>query len=266
MGNSLDDEAPLLPSEAVESEPDAAPHRKQGPSKRRAIEITSFVASLCLNAVLILGVAVLLIQRQSMIEWKGARPIYTPAHEFIEHKLVRFDPLGHAKTPYDGPPSPEVDAAWKGLYHNSVVGIPKEQAALLSNRTEAFTGDESHYITQLDVYHQIHCLNNIRKLLWPDYYPEIDHLRYTNFIDGSVMDHFDHCVGSIRQSLMCNADVTAIPWRWDTRYNVSTPDFDVLHTCKNWERLREWTTANKAKLEIDINHHVVDDLKFLSDP
>lgn len=65
---------------------------------------------------------------------------------------------------------------------------------------------------------------------------------------------------------MCNADVTAIPWRWDTRYNVSTPDFDVLHTCKNWERLREWTTANKAKLEIDINHHVVDDLKFLSDP
>jgi len=262
MGRSHEDEAPLLLSEAADSEASVIPHHDQKLSKRRIIEIALLVSSLCFNIILILGVAVLLIRERDMIDWKGAKPIYTPASEYIEHELIEFTPIGHKKTQFEGPPNPDIDAAWLDLFHHSIVRISKEQAALLPKHTEAFTGDETHYVTQLDVYHQLHCLNMIRKLLWPDYYLDIDHLRYTSFVDGSVLDHFDHCIGQIRQSLMCNADVTPLRWRWDAPNNVSTPDFDVPHTCKKWDRLKEWTAANKAKLEIDIFHHVEDDLAY----
>lgn len=105
------------------------------------------------------------------------RAFVAPVQAFVEYELVQFEGSAHPKSPWDGPPSPDVDVAWHGLYKSklypmiglvpplslsntpdAIVGIPKEQAALFSNHTEAFTGDESHYVTELDVHHQLHCL------------------------------------------------------------------------------------------------------------
>ena len=44
---------------------------------------------------------------------------------------------------------------------NILVGIsriPKSQAEMLPNATEAIPGDEEHYVVELDVFHQLHCL------------------------------------------------------------------------------------------------------------
>lgn len=103
-------------------------------------------------------------------------------------------------------------------------------------------------------------------MLWPEYYPESQQLRFANLVDGSIIDHLDHCVNAIRASLMCNADLTPLVWRWYPQYNASMPDFDITHTCVNWDRIQDWTVANAAKVKIDIHHHVVDDLKLPSDP
>lgn len=103
-----------------------------------------------------------------------------PAKNILEHELVRFKKIRHEKTLFDGPPSDEVDKAWKELYDctfltslclspkiififdlDSFSAISKSEAALILNGTEAFTGDEKHYVVQLDVFHQLHCLVNI---------------------------------------------------------------------------------------------------------
>jgi hypothetical protein len=48
--------------------------------------------------------------------------------------------------------------------------ISPESAAMLPNATTPFTNDTSHYIVELDVFHQLHCLNVLRKLVYPDVY------------------------------------------------------------------------------------------------
>lgn len=46
-----------------------------------------------------------------------------PVQEAIEYKLVKFAfGLGNDTTPYQGPPSPEVDDAWVALYPCAYIG------------------------------------------------------------------------------------------------------------------------------------------------
>lgn len=82
--------------------------------------------------------------------------------------------------------------------------IDKESADQLVNRTSEIPDDPGYYITALDVFHQMHCLNNLRKAVWPEYYgiwdgltaaqkaEEQDHL--SKFIVNSPRTIFVHVV------------------------------------------------------------------------
>ena len=48
--------------------------------------------------------------------------------------------------------------------------ISKEEAARLRISTTPIPGHEDLYIIQLDVFHQLHCLNSIRMAMWPDHF------------------------------------------------------------------------------------------------
>ena len=37
-------------------------------------------------------------------------------------------------------------------------------------------GDDNGYVIGLDVFHQLHCLNHLRKILYPDRYRIFDNL------------------------------------------------------------------------------------------
>lgn len=49
-------------------------------------------------------------------------------------------------------------------------------AAQLPNRTTRIPGDDDGYIIGLDVLHQLHCLNMLRKSLYPDRYDLYENL------------------------------------------------------------------------------------------
>jgi len=86
--------------------------------------------------------------------------------------------------------SPETDSAWQELYNSeslisiyrvaltdpsdTILRIPKEQAALLPNRTVPIVDDpEGYYISQIDVFHQLHCLVRVIDFLL---YPALSHV------------------------------------------------------------------------------------------
>ena len=82
----------------------------------------------------------------------------------------------------------------------------------------------------------------IRKALYPEYYVSLapngngtdrnkDHLL------GHI--HTDHCVDSIRQTLMCGADISSIVWVRDSD-NIIRPEGRVAHSCRNFDRIAEW--------------------------
>lgn len=50
------------------------------------------------------------------------------------------------------------------------------------------------YLVELDVFHELHCLNDLRKMLWPEFYPNMtmDDLRLDNGSYHRNNDMFRH--------------------------------------------------------------------------
>ncbi|KZS87708.1 hypothetical protein SISNIDRAFT_535241 [Sistotremastrum niveocremeum HHB9708] len=194
-------------------------------------------------------------QTTGIIPKPGIQTLYSPAQGSFENEIRVFS---HAlsRSIFYGPPTDETDQAWQALLQNGVSRIPRHQAALLPNRTEQIPGDEDHYVVALDVFHQLHCLNVIRKALSPQrYQPPNNVLIDTG--DGLIaFDHVDHCVNSIRESLMCNADISVNVWQWDAKRKRSIPRLDVLHTCKNWEGIAGWAHENNLTAGLNTRIHV----------
>lgn len=68
--------------------------------------------------------------------------------------------------------------------------------------------------------------------------------------------HIGHCLESLRQSIMCHADVTPAVWHWD--YSVPNPVrnkpwLTVLHTCRDFDRIRDWAEKHKIRWDFDYN-------------
>jgi len=137
--------------------------------------------------------------------WPGYENLYSPARDAIKYEQRVFSTFGE-KTKYHGPPTNETDIHWEDLYQIGLSRITKDEAEQLPNRTEPIPGDESHYIVSLDVFHQLHCLNMIRKALWPARYAPEDIGKAHIPEDPDEFDHNDHCINSIRESIMCHGD------------------------------------------------------------
>ncbi|TFK38461.1 hypothetical protein BDQ12DRAFT_112969 [Crucibulum laeve] len=171
----------------------------------------------------------------------GRKQLFSPAQDVIEYEVKTFH-VGFEgdMTVYQGEPSKELDEAWEDLYNFGISRIPKSQAAQLANKTSAIPDDPGYYIVELDVFHQLHCLNMIRKALNPLGYPDMS---LTNPDPQEAKDnkeHISHCIDSIRQSLMCAGDVSTIVWQWAEPLKKAIVRGDVAHTCRNFEKIREW--------------------------
>lgn len=73
-------------------------------------------------------------------------------------------------------------------------------------------------------------------------------------------NRMDHCIDSVRQSLMCSADVSTIHWIWDDIDGIYKADPRTIHMCRNFDAIRDWAFARRAR-PIDMTIHVPDPLQ-----
>ncbi|KAF2094773.1 hypothetical protein NA57DRAFT_22567, partial [Rhizodiscina lignyota] len=168
-----------------------------------------------------------------------------PANHLVSYKTMMFsgelDPQTKYMPPEEGGmPNDEVDRNWENLYKSTIIKIPQESAAKLVNYTSPVPGDEGSYITMLDVFHQLHCLNIIRRTIYPErYHGQLwDGYQYRNI----TMHHVEHCIDSLRQLVTCHSDISTHYWRWELildppRY-ANHPK--VPHTCRDFDAIKEW--------------------------
>lgn len=150
---------------------------------------------------------------------------------------------------------------------DSIVGISKisaQEAARLPNPTLPITGtnESDEYVIELDVWHELHCLNDLRKILYPERFGGLDALKDENGTiqrDDDTFRHWgaytrlmprlrskadldiDHCVDSLRQTIMCHADVAAIPFHVNVPVSKGIfPRLATTHTCRNFTKIQEW--------------------------
>lgn len=131
----------------------------------------------------------------------------------------------------------------------AVSQIDAVMACKLPNATTPFNEDPSHYIVTLDVFHQLHCLNMMRKLVYPDAYPK--DLTSGSAESNDTVVHFEHCYEQLRQSLQCHSDVSTIFWEWSERRQRYLGNAHTTHTCRNFEKIRQWGNENRARTDLD---------------
>jgi hypothetical protein len=60
-----------------------------------------------------------------------------------------------------------------------------------------------------------------------------------------------HCIDTVRQALMCNADI-GVFGSWFVQDIGAFPDFNAHHMCKNFEDIRLW--AKEHQMSEDLLH------------
>jgi hypothetical protein len=54
--------------------------------------------------------------------------------------------------------------------------------------------------------------------------------------------HIRHCIGAIRQAVMCSVDITTVAWQWSHDLKSAEQRDDVVHVCRDYDRIRDWAS------------------------
>ncbi|OCT46839.1 hypothetical protein CLCR_02102 [Cladophialophora carrionii] len=177
-----------------------------------------------------------------------------PANEAIEYEIRTFSSSSFQEpTIYLGPPNDDVDRAWEDIYGAyQRTRIDAASAAKLPNQTASIGDDPGHYLITLDVFHQLHCLDFVRKRLYPSRYNTTSDLGVDR--DGTralEIEHTEHCIDTIRQSLQCSADIIPVLYKWDGFVGQVKGDARTVHSCRNFTKIQEWAAAHSVKYQTD---------------
>ncbi|KAI1197114.1 hypothetical protein F5X97DRAFT_344061 [Nemania serpens] len=205
------------------------------------------------------GLVVLLLTRKPTDAQCGAQlSIWSPANEVIEYQLLEPNNSFAHESPYRGPPTPELESAWTKLWLHGSIRFPEDKLHLINrtvdlgnNRTlKSWHDGKGGYHGQLEVHHQLHCLNLIRQYTWRDWYrrhPEI--VRMSGDMLSSDIEsrmHTDHCIEALRLALMCHGDTTPSIGILDPKApRGQMADFSPLLKCRDFDKIQEWSVENQ---------------------
>ncbi|KAF2658526.1 hypothetical protein K491DRAFT_702775 [Lophiostoma macrostomum CBS 122681] len=166
-----------------------------------------------------------------------------PAQEALRPEIRHF-PTALNGNPFAGVPRPELDDAWHQLLQNDNIYLSRATLDSLGLKS-IYTRNGSYGIASLSVFHALHCLKLVRRMMYKEYY----HSNISGVALQRQLKHADHCVEYIRESLMCKPDISLVTFRWinDTAQHPKQPasfyptNFDVSeHDCMKWEILNDW--------------------------
>ncbi|KAJ0103755.1 hypothetical protein J7T55_001374 [Diaporthe amygdali] len=169
----------------------------------------------------------------------------------IKYDFIQYNGSFLEETIYRQRGSPEVDDAWEALGVNSRAGVITREQGLKSGLTNAHVQRADKYgggfFVNVEGMHHLHCLNLVRQgLYWNyEYYKELGAGAFVND-DMIIEKHISHCLDTIRQTLMCNADTGVLGQVWfDHESPTAFPDFNTRHKCKNFDDISRWAVEHQ---------------------
>ncbi|GME27682.1 aquaglyceroporin like other eukaryote [Neofusicoccum parvum] len=158
---------------------------------------------------------------------------FTGGVEFTEDgELFLIDAPGERV--YVGEPNGDVDEAWRNILDGRYFSLTEDEAKSLWGEDYEVYRDQAvgGFTGGFDMFHSLHCLNQLRMALHRDYYPETPHHNMT---------HQHHCIGHLRQVIQCSGGATIIPTKWRPGIHNQYVDTAQVQTCRNFELLHEYT-------------------------
>ena len=154
---------------------------------------------------------------------------------------------------YFGEPSDEIEEAWETMLRYEFPMLYADEVPDGLDKTNRL--EDKHFHFEPDLFHNLHCLNEIRKEASKTLYPASVYYQKSEseqkaflerFGPGWSHNHLEHCMDRIRQALICHGDLTpSIMHRYDGL------SFELYHTderlCRKWEPIRKWVDERAGR-------------------
>ncbi|KUJ21546.1 uncharacterized protein LY89DRAFT_729063 [Mollisia scopiformis] len=185
--------------------------------------------------------------------------LYSPMRDAVRYEVKTLHNSVNATSKYKGPPTPEVDKAWRAVFDYGELRINDEDLKHM-NRTSVKLADGSgQYVGSPDAsntsqavfqtnsniernqtYHQLHCLWYIFRNVHPEFYT----VEPTNV---PVIDHLDHCIDSLRNFIQCHATTSVQTYSWLPDLHIPWANFEVDNICVDWDYYTNWVTQHSIQ-------------------
>ncbi|KAF5964105.1 hypothetical protein FBULB1_12969 [Fusarium bulbicola] len=233
------------------------------PSQRQNLRTRAWVVLNLLLFLISLGLFVaasLRFNSESEMDYIRKTSFYSPVLDSINFNMRPIETEGglfEAKNPSKWrnslKPDPEVDEAWEDLEIIRVFPITETEVRRLGKDPELLVkfpqeyglGDNA-YMAQIDMFHQIHCLNLLRHMAWAEY--SRNGTAKKPFSDLHWI-HVSHCTDILMQNLMCNGNLDIITFNWVETQSNPFPDFAVNHQCRDFDAIYEWQDKHSVPKE-----------------
>ena len=158
----------------------------------------------------------------------------------------------HPTSIYRQEPSHEVDMAWHKLGNINPIPISAQDVrnigydpSIAAKWPEVYGLGEDAYVARLDVFHEIHCLDMLRREVhFEHYYPQWSKGKAPS--DHKV--HISHCIYALLQSLTCSANTDPFIHYWVDVGDEPYPDFSINRQCRNFDTILEWQEKNSIPM------------------
>ncbi|KAH7324818.1 hypothetical protein B0I35DRAFT_406578 [Stachybotrys elegans] len=216
----------------------------------------SFAARLMINSYLVLLhitivalVVVLMSETSNTSPSPAAEGIsWSPARNIVEYEVNGEHALNHeVYSPYSGPPTDEQDQAWTHLIEPIFFSASAEELERAGESLHnAVQMTEGGYLATISVYHELHCLRQLRWFLYSDvFYPN-----RTMEEDKYLHGHLDHCLEALRLSIMCHGNTGLYSFSWDDpEARQPTTRSNARSTCVKWSSIDDWARSRNGSID-----------------
>ncbi|PMD40973.1 hypothetical protein L207DRAFT_427582, partial [Hyaloscypha variabilis F] len=103
------------------------------------------------------------------------------------------------------------------------------------------------YMAGLDVFHQLHCVDFLRRTAYSSYYNETPPLHATG--PPRIAEfRINHCVDLLVQQLQCSGNLNLFTVHWVETEEFPSPDFSIHRRCSDFQAVWDWRLGNTLDL------------------
>nr|XP_036578867.1 uncharacterized protein CTRU02_11121 [Colletotrichum truncatum]KAF6786250.1 hypothetical protein CTRU02_11121 [Colletotrichum truncatum] len=175
---------------------------------------------------------------------------------FFDKKLDATLLLNEPVSIYRQEPSLKVDIAWDRLGDLRLIPLSREDVESMGKDPEDAVkfppewglGDDV-YAGRLDVFHQIHCLDALRRESYFEHYYGESYPKGYNQTGEMHRLHLSHCIWYLLQSIMCQATTDVYTHIWTDGVEHPFPDFSAKHKCRDYGAIKKYQNEHAVSVE-----------------
>ncbi|KAK2603899.1 hypothetical protein QQS21_003934 [Conoideocrella luteorostrata] len=188
-------------------------------------------------------------------------PLLTSIDIKLSNKLGNTNLLlGSSPSIYRQAPSHAVDLAWDRLGDLRLIPLTRDEVEAIGKDPqdavkfpEKFGTGSDVYAGRLEVFHQIHCLDSLRRDAYFEHYYGSTYPGGLNQTTDMHKLHLSHCIEYLLQGILCQASTDVYTHIWTDAFEHPFPDFSVEHKCRDFDAIKAWHDKNAVDVVNFVN-------------